>query len=543
LAVFFDATRTTSSLTTRPFHDLEYRWDFGDPGSGTWTTGSRPGASSRNSATGPIAAHVFETPGRYDISVVALDGRNTASCSVQITVQDPDQVFAGTNTTCFSNKGTFTGCPSGAQTITTSSFATVRSNLATGRRLLLRRGDAFDASGYMGFNNISGPWTLGAFGSGAKPVVRATAADTDLFKYGNGGGPYSDIRIVDLTLDGNGQANVVGTSYIGAGPNSAQPFYYSNFLILRVDVRNAYRGFMTMQQTGVFIVDSSVVSTHYTSFSGGMINSAVLGSSFTETTVTDGGEGNMRWGNANKLVVSNNAIIGGQFFRQHVKLHAQPGIPSAYILFSDNKIAGGGDVWTVVLGPTDSSLDERVENFIVERNWFVSASSTKTSLELNARIGVVRNNLFDMSGATSTDANRPIVIERIGVEPAPDDIQVYNNTGYSSKKQSNVRYDFSLIQVDEAGRGATNIIIRNNYASAPNYATKRVLHDPNKRTAHSNNILTNTPGWAFPTPSNPTDFKPAAGSAAIGTGTVVPVWSDFFHMSQPTPRDIGAVNH
>ena len=64
LAVFFDATATTATATTRPFHDLEYRWAFSEtvgPGIGTWTTGSRANVSSRNSATGPVAAHVFET--------------------------------------------------------------------------------------------------------------------------------------------------------------------------------------------------------------------------------------------------------------------------------------------------------------------------------------------------------------------------------------------------------------------------------------------------------------------------------------------------
>src|SRR5512145_1297788 len=66
LAVFFDATGTTRSSTFRPFHDVEYRWDFGDPVSGNWqpTDGSRTGRS-RNSATGPVAAHVFGAPGTY----------------------------------------------------------------------------------------------------------------------------------------------------------------------------------------------------------------------------------------------------------------------------------------------------------------------------------------------------------------------------------------------------------------------------------------------------------------------------------------------
>ena len=80
LAVFFDATGTTASSTPRPFHDLEYRWDFGDVGSGTWTTGSSAGVSSRNTATGPVAAHVFETPGTYTIARSFPDWKTWALC-------------------------------------------------------------------------------------------------------------------------------------------------------------------------------------------------------------------------------------------------------------------------------------------------------------------------------------------------------------------------------------------------------------------------------------------------------------------------------
>src|SRR6266404_3626453 len=38
LYIFFDATATVSKRTSRPFHELEFRWDFGDPGSGNWST-------------------------------------------------------------------------------------------------------------------------------------------------------------------------------------------------------------------------------------------------------------------------------------------------------------------------------------------------------------------------------------------------------------------------------------------------------------------------------------------------------------------------
>ena len=80
LSVFFDTTGTVSSTTTKPFHDIEYRWNFGEtsgPGAGTWNQGSRPGKSSRNLATGPLAAHVYEMPGTYTVTVA--DATNTAS--------------------------------------------------------------------------------------------------------------------------------------------------------------------------------------------------------------------------------------------------------------------------------------------------------------------------------------------------------------------------------------------------------------------------------------------------------------------------------
>ena len=106
LAVFFDAVGTTATGIARPFHDLEYRWNFGDTlgtvtGATTWSTGSRAGVSSRNVATGAVSAHVYERPGVYTVALTATDGTNTVSNScAQIVVQDPDVVFAGTKTIC-----------------------------------------------------------------------------------------------------------------------------------------------------------------------------------------------------------------------------------------------------------------------------------------------------------------------------------------------------------------------------------------------------------------------------------------------------------
>src|SRR4030065_2651648 len=166
LAVFFDASATTDTgVTNRPFHDLEYTWSFGDASSGTWASGAQPGVSSKNSATGPVAAHVFETPGTYTVTLTAFDGTNSATTNTTITVQDPNTVFAGSNTICFSTSGTFTGCPSGATHTTTSNFVTAIANQTTSKRLLFRRGETFTEASTAAIT-VTGPGIVGAFGIG-----------------------------------------------------------------------------------------------------------------------------------------------------------------------------------------------------------------------------------------------------------------------------------------------------------------------------------------------------------------------------------------
>src|SRR5689334_2721318 len=70
-AVHFSTVGTTSTLTDHPFEELEYCWEFGDsgPSAGTWATTGK----SKNDARGPVAGHVYETPGIYDVTLHVRD--------------------------------------------------------------------------------------------------------------------------------------------------------------------------------------------------------------------------------------------------------------------------------------------------------------------------------------------------------------------------------------------------------------------------------------------------------------------------------------
>src|SRR5882762_2967002 len=222
LLVFFDATGTTdTALTgkTTAFQDVTYSWNFGDTGASgtdTWAYGSNRGHNSRNTATGGVAAHLYDTPGvdtAYVVTVTAHNGTNTASCQLGVTAHDPAGAngFAGTNTTCVSASGTPTpgagGCPAGAATLTTSSFNTaLGSHMGSGKRVLFKCGDTFSGDRAM----LNGTrWSVGAYGGCEgtqtnRPILSDSGSGGELFIAVTAG----DGRVADLDLEGNGRGAV-----------------------------------------------------------------------------------------------------------------------------------------------------------------------------------------------------------------------------------------------------------------------------------------------------------------------------------------------
>lgn len=201
LSVFFDARATTSTDTTNPFHDIYYEWDFGDPSSGTWSTGARPGVASKNKAIGALAFHLFTTPGSYTVTLRAWDGTDWNSQTVGITVTDPDTVYSG-DTLYVSTDGDFTGVPGGAATTTTSDYCTAINTTANRgiayKRILFKRGQTFTSTNVVNIKGANGG-TVGAWGSGAKPILNC---DQFVFQDIGPGDVHTwgDWRLMDLDI-------------------------------------------------------------------------------------------------------------------------------------------------------------------------------------------------------------------------------------------------------------------------------------------------------------------------------------------------------
>lgn len=558
LSVFFDASATTdSAVTARPFNDIEYTWSFGDPASGTWANGAQPGVSSKNSATGPVAAHVFETPGSYTVSLTVFDGTNSATTNTTITVTDPNTVFSGTNTICVSSSGVPVansgGCPLGAAVFQQASFSTaVNTYAATGKRLLFKRGDSFTASA-SGVVDNDGPGTIGAYGTGAVPLVTSTGA-TPLVLSSCGNAPtIKDWRVMDLEFNGSLGAAITG---IDAGNTMSQ------VTIARVNVHGFTDGInfnyfvppfcgSSTNWDQITIYDSNVHDI-YNGGMGSFISAqrfAFLGN-FYDNAATTGGQHVIRLACIQKGVFSN-STLGRSGSGQHVvKLHGPMWgevtlcSPSGNsyaekINISDNKfINSAGNPWTVSIEPQNEFRDERLRNVIVERNWFYSGSSSQqVALLISAVDSTVRNNIADMTGAVSHEFLR--VFQR-GVEPAPTNIRVYNNTIYSASGG-----DFYGVNI---GSTATNVWVKNNLGSADLAGGPIMITGTGASGfVQANNLLSTGPASALfvsATPAVPANFGlKALPNPARDTGlSTVPVFSDLFRTSRPQNGviDIGA---
>ncbi|MCR4303508.1 MAG: PKD domain-containing protein [Gallionella sp.] len=619
LSVFFDTAETkdnagtvvkagtTANATTRTFHDLEYRWDFGDPAGGaTWSAGSRADVSRRNEATGPVAAHVYETPGVYIVSLSATDGTNTVSNScAQIVVQDPNTVFSGSNTICIGASVVPTaganGCPTDASTAQQSSFPSAISSYAkTGKRVLFKRGDTFTATTSASLT-MTGPGIIGAFGTGAAPIVQMTG-DTTILNLSSASTPtMNDWRIMDLEFDGFSKTNSLGIGTMGTikqvlvlnmNIHDIMDGIEFNGAMLEWLVANGYPAHTMFDEMA--IVDSIITPITGSTVGGRIFASAlhlsIMGNKLGDMVNAAGsGWHVVRTPYIGKGVIANNTLARSNTYLA-LKLHGPawchvnsltddiPGdcltwnndtsTPAGFstytytttthpigifaalsgyteqVLISDNDIIGADSPYLVVMGPQNSHRDERVRDVIVERNHFKAGNKlTQTALVIHSYETTVRNNICDMSvGSSGTSCFYP-TLYLTGPARPPHDIRIYNNTGYKSDAGS----EFNLVRIDTT---STNVTVQNNLAYAPLAgSTMMVSGTGASGLITSNNstdyqIKNTSPGWAAATPSTPADFSLNADSYARDTGaSAVPVFSDIFLTSRPRNgvTDIGAV--
>lgn len=447
LAITFDAVGTSADGIAEPFHELEFRWDFGDPtATGVWAESGEP----RGRARGAVAAHVFNAPGTYTVwlTVRAPDG-NQASISTDIVVSDADVVFAGR--TYFvaangddGNDGTTPGTP-----FRTAARA---SQVANNARILFRRGDTFPITNSLATVG-AGPGIFAAYGNGAAPRLQSmpgSARELVLLR-------HNDWRLLDL--------EIVGRSPLSSGPNQVgveighsqrrvlvQGMKVSN---VNVGLGSAY-GSLNRE---LYWLDNHVhdIGTYGAFLSG--IGNAFLGNRLERCEHAH----ILRIVYAQRWVIAHNTLLEPSYLsgrgRAALKLHSDSGIssdPAEWIVLAANRFRGS--TVSVALAPQDAGSNEAVRNVVVERNRFFPDHLSQVLLQLVGHRITVRNNVFLIDRAIDyvrmIDApNWTVVTQTLG------HYRIYHNAGVWLHAPGGSYNEYALLSM---ANGVVDVAVHNN---------------------------------------------------------------------------------
>lgn len=554
LCVTFDATATTDGDTTKPFHDLVYRWSFGDLSPGNWAYGVNT-AQSKNAGYGPVPGHCYQTAGSYTWRAQAWDGTSISQTSGTITVTAADTTYTGTATECIANitpVAGFGGCPAGATAqIGTSDFdAALASCKGATKRCLFNKGDTFAASTTTSIT--SSAMTIGAYGSGTLPIITSTNI-AGVISPGSGG---DDLRIMDLNITGSGSSDT-GTAISITGGN------VDNLAILRLSsigngTTTNIRSVIVIQSatscTGCVIQDSTLTDMGGAAgsgygFFGWLIKSAIQGNAFGP--IAANGQHIIRLQPGQKVSISNNTLttpgLDAITIRANDHVTEQPNADTQYIYVSDNTVVATSCVEPLEVGPASITQNHWIYDVLLERNWILFGTSTQHGLIGQSVRLTVRNNICDASQSTTgrtcfsnTSSNTT------GLVPNPDDNQYLNNTVYAG---ANTGSFFGVILGLGGSMTVTNSVVKNNLGYAPTASSPKLLFLATPSAGitgttgasgtfgnSSDNQVLNTDPLGDGPSILPRGFRIGTSSyAATGSQDLFPTnYDDFFHCKSST---------
>lgn len=154
------------------FHEITYIWTVRGRPLAPFTAPQNlvSGWNDPNVMYGAEVAFVFPEPGTYTIDLWCIDQSGvTATAETNVTVGNPDAVYAGTRTLCLALDGDFTGKPAGALEYTSvASLISAIESASHPTRALLKRGETCPEFSVGREDNFE---YLGAWGTGADPIV------------------------------------------------------------------------------------------------------------------------------------------------------------------------------------------------------------------------------------------------------------------------------------------------------------------------------------------------------------------------------------
>lgn len=570
-----DTGATTDTATTREFHSLSYRWDYGDPSSGTWDESWQSGLS-KNQDFGPVAGHVYESAGTYDITLyVENSSGDTGQLSQQVVVTDPGAHWSGARTVCASNTAVTAGadgCPLGATTrgSVTDFNSMIGDYNEDHYRVLLRCGDVFSAEGpgQLGDTWLAAPAKtegsrVGTYGGDCADGNRARI-DVDNNDADTSQGSFVMIETVGSGSDVGGGWSIVGFIEVvgdNADGGSDQPFFSidnsptngtglpqsERVFLYNLRVRDADTCINTHGNSGSrFIREFAVVDvecegtgnghTHYTNEQTAMW----LGYHYDGTAgaATSGWRGQhaRKWTLRHSKLDQESAPGNSNYIFQQRTCRFNSGTAGCnatsnrWVNIADN-IFRAGDGGTVLrwcqdiqCSPVAASGTNWIDNhdLIFERNYvaFERALSTNQHMQVAGGDMTFRNNVFDLTGATGSD-NRDIYTQQCFAENETvdcDEVHFLHNTIYAPESgYASIDFNAGAGTLIGSNGSSTDHRIEGNLVYAPSFTSGSVRWTVGTNVTAANNYRDVTT-----TGDGTGEYNPDGGAATGPFSTSLP---------------------
>lgn len=534
----FDITRdaTIPKNTGLDFHKIKYEWNFGDGSAETFATS---GLSS-NTATGPVATHVYRAAGSYTVTLTVIVCSTVGITPTVYKFTQNVEATAFSGTTYYlsaagsdSNDGLSTGAP-----FLTFAFARTTLFASNGpRRLLLNKGDTFAMTTAIS-PSTTGLFYIGAYGSGANPIIdnnnAGGAAQSGIVT------PPSDTAF-EMIVEG---IDIVNDANIGLRGGHNCLFIDCNTSLgthgIMVSSVGSGRNYCTAWNCTFSDASDYGIYFNYGAYC------AVIGCTFDTITGGSGvGEHMIRcyWTHSS---LCHNLFTGTMLSAKHALKfvgyyptgHASRDGGEAtemveYCSIHDNTFEGTlACNWQAVYGPIDATgnSDQRHQYLVVERNWHeLQNSGSQVGIFIGCNYNGVFNNIFTCTGAGAPATATGVRVSVRGAEPVPTDNVVANNTGWRS--------DAAAMRTAQVVTGSVTTYCYNNAAQSSTGAD--ALNDAGTGTVNSGDVQGTNLGFTDAAGGN---FLPAGGSSLIAAGTVVPyVYRDYASARRDrTTNDTGA---
>ncbi len=601
--VVFDATKTTASDFHEPFHQLDYRWSYGDINSNFI---ERPDLDA-NSSSAPIGAHVFATQGSYQVRLIVTDmNGETASRITTIEVQDPEQAYSEL-TYCISISGSFANCPTQDTNFHLTTFSSAAQLMIGLRwdqnfrpsRFLFRAGEIFQGN--------------------SSPTIRGLTADLHISSYDNGAMPIIDIgdHVLNgglLSFNDNNGVTISGIEFrgnydpsTGIGSHPSPLFFYlasKNTTIYRNRFSglglNVYmHGGANGDSVSEFqmVVDNNITKWQNMGIFGdfGYLGAVVANTIKQSINAVSGDDdkcgscvpnlpdhGPIRVGSPNHLLIQYNKMFNNAGWSSSGLAH-QPNIragtngASIKLIISENFLEGG--FTALSMRPSNTELVGGNADAIIEKNQMQASSNTMTLIDMGLGGVTIRNNLFLKPNNGAPEIGTSSFKTAISFRAEnPDNIedgtlglvnQIYNNTLISNAVSSapsltllDVESSFISFKVhnnllhmplvdEDAGLFSwnhdgdfTNLISDNNLVYAPlidNYVYNKELSYSLSQWQEGGNDLLSKLNDPSLFDSNNFDARLTPSSPAVDTGVLVEgLFIDIDGKVRDQPIDIGA---